>query len=539
MAGPFLVAGVYVLAPCVGRRIISRERDAKRLDELKEEVARMINEETVVVDDKLELIDALQQLGIDYHFEKEIKHALDSIFSKLDDIRMETKGNAYIIALLFRLLRGHGFRVSQDIFDQFKDEKGNFKSNLSNQIISLLSLYEASYLAVDGEDTLVEVQNFTIRHLNNFLLDSSDDNYKLRDYVACALEQPIHWRMERLHTRWFINAYEKEEEMRPLLLEFAKLDFNAVQNTYKRELKEVSRWWSNLGLWEKLPFSRDRLAENYLWSVGWAFEPKHSTFRLAQTKANSLVTVIDDVYDVYGSLDELELFTEAVDRWDALNIKQLPEYMRVCFLALFNTTNDTAYETMKEKGLNILPYIKRAWTDLCKAYLVEAKWYNKNYIPTLEEYLQNGWLSISGQVVLFYAYCLAPDLTQQDLDLFHNYSEIIRWSSITCRLYNDLGTSKSEHQRGDVAKSIHCCMHHEGITEAAARERIKELIYDCWKKLNRARRVDSAFNKNFADIAMNMSRTARSFYIHGDGYGSPEGETKDRIISLLIEPVQI
>ncbi|OAY72178.1 Alpha-terpineol synthase, chloroplastic, partial [Ananas comosus] len=326
------------------------ERDTKRSDELKEEVGRMIDEETMVVDDKLELIDAIQQLGIGYHFEKEIKHALDSMFSKLDDLRMETKDNAYIIALLFRLLRGHGFIVSQDIFDQFKDEKGSFKSNLSNQIKSLLSLYEASYLAVEGEDTLNEARDFTIRHLNNFLLDSSDDNCKLRDYVARALEQPLHWRMERLHTRWFIDEYEKEEEMRPHLLEFAKLDFNAVQNTYKRELKEVSRWWFNLGLWEKLPFSRDRLMENYLFTVGWAFEPKLSTLRLAHTKANSFVTAIDDVYDVYGSLGELQLFTEAVDRWNALDIEQLPEYMRICFLALFNATNDIAYEVMKEKG---------------------------------------------------------------------------------------------------------------------------------------------------------------------------------------------
>nr|CAD1822479.1 unnamed protein product [Ananas comosus var. bracteatus] len=384
----------------------------------------MINEETVVVDDKLELIDALQQLGVAYHFEEEIKHALDSIFSKLDGICMEMKDNAYAIALVFRLLRGHGFRVSQDIFDQFKDEKGSFKSNLSNRIKSLLNLYEASYLVVDGEDTLIEAQNFTIQHLNNFLSNSSHDSHKLRDYVANALEQPLEWRVERLHTRWFIDAYEKEEKMRPLLLEFAKLDFNVVQNTYKRELKEVSRWWSNLGLWEKLPFSRDRLAENYLWSIGCAFEPKHSTFRLAQTKANCLITAIDDVYDVYGSLDELELFTKAVD---------------------------------------------------------------------------------------------SPDVTQEDLNLFQDYPEIVRWSSMLLRLYNDLGTSKPEHQRGDVAKSIHCCMHHEGITEAAACKRIKELIYDCWKKLNGARRVDSAFNKNFTDIAMNVPRTARCFYIHGDG----------------------
>ncbi|XP_020100320.1 gamma-terpinene synthase, chloroplastic-like [Ananas comosus] len=106
-------------------------------------------------------------------------------------------------------------------------------------------------------------------------------------------------------------------------------------------------------------------------------------------------------------------------------------------------------------------------------------------------------------------------------------------SSMLFRLDNDLSTSKFEHQRDDVAKSIHCCVHHEGLAEATAREHIEELIDDCWKKLNGAR------NERFTAVAVNLPRTTRCFYIHGDGFGSPEVETKDRIVSLFIEPVQI
>lgn len=76
----------------------------------------------------------------------------------------------------------------------------------------------------------------------------------------------------------------------------------------------IYRWWTKLGVVEKLPFARNRLTENYLWTVGWAFEPEHWSFRDAQTKGNCFVTMIDDVYDVYGNLDELELFTRVVDR---------------------------------------------------------------------------------------------------------------------------------------------------------------------------------------------------------------------------------
>lgn len=75
----------------------------------------------------------------------------------------------------------------------------------------------------------------------------------------------------------------------------------------------MSRWWKKTGLGEKLNFARDRVVENFFWTVGDIFEPQFGYCRRMSAMVNCLLTLIDDVYDVYGTLDELELFTDAVE----------------------------------------------------------------------------------------------------------------------------------------------------------------------------------------------------------------------------------
>lgn len=73
------------------------------------------------------------------------------------------------------------------------------------------------------------------------------------------------------------------------------------------------RWWVETGL-DKMSFARDRLLEHYFWCNGMVWGQEFSAYRDMGTKILSVMTTIDDVYDVYGSLEELELFTDYVDR---------------------------------------------------------------------------------------------------------------------------------------------------------------------------------------------------------------------------------
>lgn len=64
----------------------------------------------------------------------------------------------------------------------------------------------------------------------------------------------------------------------------------------------------------KVTFTRHRVTETYLWSLGAYFEPQYSQARVKTAIALILFTALDDMYDAYGTMEELELFTYAMDK---------------------------------------------------------------------------------------------------------------------------------------------------------------------------------------------------------------------------------
>ncbi|XP_057956380.1 probable terpene synthase 9 [Malania oleifera] len=512
----------------------SYELYAIQLENLKEKTRRLLNssEDHSAL---LKLVDSMQRLGVDYHFEEEIKGIMELVHSSV----ITGDDDLYTTALRFRLQRQYGYPVSSDVFDKFRNKDGGFMDSLSHDLKGILSLYEASYLGMPGEDdSLEEAKKFSIKYLKSAVENLECDSI-IAKQVQLSLEIPLHWKMPRLEARNFIDIYQRDDTRSSVLLEFAILDYNIVQSVYQKELKELSRWWRDLGFKEKLSFSRDRLMENYLWAVGICLEPHMSKCRKALTRMVCILSAIDDVYDIYGSLDELVRFTNAVDRWEIEAMEGLPEYMKICYLATFNFGNEMVYDALKDYGLNIQPYIKEEWSNLCRAYLVEARWFYNGYKPTVREYLSNAWTSVGGPIAMVHARFLQGCTPTKDfLHACDRASDLIYWSSLITRLSDDLGTSKDEIMRGDVLKSIQCYMMEEGITEEEARERVKALIHHSWKKMNKEITAKTSLPKVTMKLSLNMARTAQCIFQHGDGIGTSNGVTKDRLISLIVKPIQ-
>ncbi|KAJ9180772.1 hypothetical protein P3X46_008980 [Hevea brasiliensis] len=142
----------------------------------------------------------------------------------------DDNNDLYAIALKFRPVRKQGYNMSCDVFNKFKDSQGNLKDSLVNGHRGMLSMYEAMDLRVHGEDILDEALAFTTAHLESMVNPSSP----LAAQITHALMQPIRKGITRLEARHHLSIYEEKASCNKVLLSFAKLDFNLLQNNIKR-----------------------------------------------------------------------------------------------------------------------------------------------------------------------------------------------------------------------------------------------------------------------------------------------------------------
>ncbi|KAL3576762.1 hypothetical protein D5086_022045 [Populus alba] len=179
----------------------------------------------------------------------------------------------------------------------------------------------------------------------------------------------------------------------------AKSNFNMLQKL----------WWKELDFTTKLPFARDRLI---IVVLGLFSEPQYALARQILTKSTMLVSVLDDINDVHGTIEELEQFTKMIERWDT-SMEDLPDYTKVWFEALFVSSSEIEEETTKEGRSYCVSYAKEA-VNLILLLTQSARCFNEDHVPTLEENRKNGVFSCTYPLLTGSSLCGMGKIASKD-----------------------------------------------------------------------------------------------------------------------------
>ncbi|KAF7849261.1 hypothetical protein BT93_L1036 [Corymbia citriodora subsp. variegata] len=441
-----------------------------------------------------------------------------------------------MVALIFRLLRQQGYNISSEVFNKFKDSEGNFKELLISDVSRLLSLYEACHLRCHGDSILEEALPFATTHLES--INKSKVSSSCAKQVSQALKQPLRKGLPRLKARHYIPLYQEEPSHNEVLLALAKLDFNLLQEQHQKELAKITRWWKDIDVPRKFPFARDRIVELFFWTSGVFFEPEFMVARDVLTKVIALTSILDDIYDVYGTLEELVLITEAIQKWDVDAMDVLPEYMQAYYKELLHLYEEIGNEVATKGRSYRLVYAKETMKRQARAFFQEAKWFHTNYTPTMEEYMPLQLMTTGyGMLATTSFVGMGNVVTKHAFEWSLGDCKIVKAAEAICRLMDDISSHHFEQKRGHLVSSVELLMKEHGMSEQEAEKELRKRVNDAWKDTNEEFLRPTAVPTPILTRVLNLSRAMDVLYSDGDNYTHSGTKLKDYVTLLFVSPL--
>nr|QJA18354.1 terpene synthase 39 [Andrographis paniculata] len=434
-----------------------------------------------------------------------------------------TPDNLYTVCLSFRLLRQAGFPITQDVFKCFMNKNGNeFDEDLREDMEGLLALYEASHLDFEGEQILDKAATFSARILSTNSVGIFEDQHD--QPVKYTLQNPRHKTMARLVAKNFLEKNVPKNEWTILLQDLARMDQAVVGSLFHDEVLQVVKWWDGLELTKELESARDQPKKWHMWSMSVLQDPTMSWHRILLTKPVSLVYIVDDIFDIYGTMDQLELFTNAIKRWEIFDSEGLPNYMKTCFEAIQETTQEIIDIVYQNHGFDPSNILKRSWGELFDAFLTEAKWFGNGHLAKADEYLSNGIVSSGVPMVLTHLFFILGDnvWSEEAHRVLSNgdHNNILYLVGMILRLFDDLGSAQDEQCYGNDGSYVECYMKDfEVSSHAVAKKHVMKKVSETWKKLNKRALSSSSssnpFSESFRNACLNVARMVPVIYDKG------------------------
>ncbi|XP_023734566.1 germacrene A synthase short form [Lactuca sativa] len=503
---------------------------AKAMEAPKEELRRLIVDQTMDSNKKLSLIYSVHRLGLTYLFLQEIEAQLDKIFKEFN-LQDYDEVDLYTTSINFQVFRHLGYKLPCDVFNKFKDNtSGAFKEDISTDVKGMLGLYESSQLRTRGESILDEASSFTETKLKS-VVNNLEGN--LAQQVLQSLRRPFHQGMPMVEARLYFSNYSEECATHECLLKLAKLHFSYLELQQKEELRIVSKWWKDMRFQETTPYIRDRVPEIYLWILGLYFEPRYSLARIIATKITLFLVVLDDTYDAYATIEEIRLLTDAINRWDMSAMEQIPEYIRPFYKILLDEYAELEKQLAIEGRAKSVIASKEAFQDIARGYLEEAEWTNSGYVASFPEYMKNGLITSAYNVISKSALVGMGDIVSENaLAWYESHPKTLQASELISRLQDDVMTYQFERERGQSATGVDAYIKTYGVSEKEAIDELKIMIENAWKDINEGCLKPREVSMDLLAPILNLARMIDVVYRYDDGFTFP-GKTMKEYITLL------
>ncbi|KAH6818181.1 hypothetical protein C2S51_001784 [Perilla frutescens var. frutescens] len=503
---------------------------SEEMEALKKEARSMLMAATSTK--LLVLVDKLERLGLAYHFETEIENKLKQVYDSVE--KEHDHYDLFSTALRFRLLRQHQYHVSCNGFNKFVDKDNKLKQSLCGDIEGLLSLYEASHVRIYDENILEEAVVFTTHHLSNVLPELESP---IKEKVQQALDYPLHKSVAILNLRFYISIFEKEVDSRDeLLLRLAKLNFNFLTNIYRNELFQLSTWWNKFDLKSKLPYIRDRLVECYLWGIAYHYEPQYSYVRMVIGQTYQMLELVDDTYDNYATLEEIDLLNQAFARWNTGEIDELPDYMQIVYKFVMSVSQDFEREAEKQGKSFAIPYYIEAIKQVGRAYGKEQKWIMEGEMPPYEEYMANSIITALMYVTFTAIVPGIKSATKETINWLLSHPKLVVSTAVLGRHLDDLASHQRESREGKLVTIMECYMKDKGVSKQETLCAFAEIIEDRWKHVNAEWVKTTMVPKEMAVQFLNILRMAEVTYKNShDGGTYPQKNLAPLITALLVD----
>ncbi|KAK6121266.1 hypothetical protein DH2020_044969 [Rehmannia glutinosa] len=374
----------------------------------------------------------------------------------------------------------------------------------------------AYHFVIEIEEKLEEIYNF----------HDEDENY---DLFTTALR----FRLLRQH------QYHVSCELLNLL-KLAKVNFNYLQNVYKKEIFELSRWWDKFDLKSKLPYTRDRLIESFLVGAAFHFEPQYSHVRITMAKLFIMMTVMDDTYDNYATLEEAQLFTDILKRWDMEEIDRLPNYMKVVYRFIMSVYEDYECDATKQGKSFALPYCREEVKQLAGSFNQDLKWVMERKIPSFEDFMKNSLITSSVHLMLLATVPSIESWTKEIIDWLMSNPQILVSTAKLGRFLDDIATEERENKGGTMLTTVDYYMKQYGVSnKQEAASILAEQIEDEWKYMNKEWvMIRSMIPKEIVVQFLNYVRVAEVLYKKcEDGYTYPEKFLAPQIVATFVDPI--